>query len=391
MSDNWEAVPPRPSPPGAAAYDARDYQPALDGLRALSIIAVLLYHDESLIPGGYLGVDIFFVLSGFLITSLLFAEWRRAGQIDLRRFYLRRALRLFPALAVLLMVSGAFALAFPHAPQTPKIFRGLGYSLLYITNWANGTDPMLLGPLSHTWSLAVEEQFYLLWPILFIALLRLTKGRRSLTLAILGLALASAAWRAILFLSGTTFWRLYNGTDSRADSLLVGCVVAVAMMRLDLPRVIGGPRAARWLACAGGIALAGLMVSQPLQWSGYYLGWFFLVALAAAALVLGVLTNPDWVFTRVLSWGPLVWIGRLSYSLYLWHYPIYGFVKSERLGLDRTVVIVLRLLLAFVAAIGSYYLVERPFLSLKKRLGNRPRPEPLVASSNGPPVGVDPA
>jgi peptidoglycan/LPS O-acetylase OafA/YrhL len=125
----------------------------------------------------------------------------------------------------------------------------------------------------------------------------------------------------------------------------------------------------------------GLMVSQPLQWSGYYLGWFFLVALAAAALVLGVLTNPDWVFTRVLSWAPLVWIGRLSYSLYLWHYPIYGFVKGERLGLDRNVVIVLRLVLAFVAATGSYYLVERPFLSLKKRLGTRPRPESLVAST----------
>jgi peptidoglycan/LPS O-acetylase OafA/YrhL len=350
------------------------YQPALDGLRALCIVAVLLYHDNYRLRGGYLGVDVFFVLSGFLITSLLFEEWRLKGRIDWRRFYMRRALRLFPALAALLLVGVTFALAFPRAPESPQVLRGIGYSLLYVSNWAIIRDPLLLGPLGHTWSLAVEEQFYILWPLCLMGLLRMTGGRRSLSLWIVGLAATSALWRGALFLAGSTDWRLYVGTDSRADSLLIGCAVAVAMTHRDLPGMLGGPRATRSLAVLAASFLVSLMLSTPLVWRGYYFGGFLGVAIAAALVLIALVSNPDWWVTKVFCAPPLVWIGRLSYGLYLWHLPVYWFVTVGRLGRGHFAVCVLRLTLSFLAAVGSYYVIERPFLRVKKRMNGRFRP-----------------
>jgi peptidoglycan/LPS O-acetylase OafA/YrhL len=377
---------PAQSSTAGEPYRAGAYLPAIDGLRALSIIAVLLYHDGELVRGGYLGVDVFFVLSGFLITSLLFQEWRRTARVDLRGFYLRRALRLFPALAALLAVALAFALLRPNAPQSPKILRGVGYSVLYLTNWIAAPDPMALGPLSHTWSLAVEEQFYLLWPLVFLGLLRLTKGRPRLSAAIFGLAALAAAWRAGLYLAGVSSWRLYVGTDSRADSLLVGGAIAVALAHGDLPRLVGGARASRVLGLVGAAVIGWFMIGTPLQWGGYYLGVFTVIALAAGALVIAVATNPTWAVTRFLSTAPLVWVGRLSYALYLWHFPIFGLLKTDRLGVSPTLITIARLPLAFVAAVLSYYLIERPFLRLKKRLGDREKDK-----LGGEPTGVSQA
>lgn len=344
------------------------YLPVVDGLRALSIVAVLLYHDDGLLEGGFLGVDVFFVLSGFLITSLLFDEWRRNERIDLRAFYLRRALRLFPALFLLLAVSAAFALALPSASQSPRLLEGVKYSLLYVSNWASSGDPMRFGPLGHTWSLSVEEQFYALWPVLLIGLLALTRGRRSLVVVIAAMALASAAWRALLFSWDATPWRLYTGTDSRADSLFVGAAVAIAMVGGYLPLQVRRPALARALALLAAAALAALMVSTRLEWPPYYQGGFLVVSLAVAVLLVVLLSNPDWLPARLLSARPIAWVGRLSYSLYLWHYPIFGFVKADRLGLGVRTVEILRLVLAFVAAVGSYYLVERPLLRWKKAI-----------------------
>ncbi|HXI57627.1 MAG TPA: acyltransferase [Polyangia bacterium] len=356
------------APHHPTSYRPGVYQPALDGLRALSISAVLLYHDDLLIRGGYLGVDIFFVLSGFLITSLLFDEWRQRGRINLRNFYLRRALRLFPALAALLAVATAFALAFPRAPQSPHILRGVGYSLIYMTNWVNGRDPFLLGPLGHTWSLAVEEQFYLFWPVILIGLVKVFPRLRGLIVATVGLALASAAWRFTLFSLGSTPWRLYNGTDSRADSLLIGCAAALAMTDRRFLEIVRDSRLGRWLALAAAALLVFLMKGTPLEWSGYDRGMFLVVAIAVAIIVVVILANPDLLATRILSTRPLVWLGRLSYSLYLWHMPIFGFIKPGSLGISPTTARIARLVFAFAAAIGSYLLIERPFLRLKTRL-----------------------
>jgi peptidoglycan/LPS O-acetylase OafA/YrhL len=361
-----------PPPPRdqASGFEAGRYLPVVDGLRALSILAVLLYHDDSLLQGGFLGVDVFFVLSGFLITSLLFDEWRRHERIDLRAFYLRRALRLFPALFLLLAVSAAFALAFPSASQSPHLLDGVKYSLLYVSNWASSGDPMRFGPLGHTWSLSVEEQFYAIWPVLLIGLLALTRGKRSLAVGIALLAVASAAWRALLFTWGSTPWRLYTGTDSRADSLFVGAAVAIAMVGGYLPRV-RRPALARAVALLAAGVLTALMFTTRLEWPVYYQGGFLLVSVAVGVLLVVLLSDPNWALARLLSARPIVWVGRLSYSLYLWHYPIFGFVKADRLGLGVRTVEVLRLVLAFGAAVGSYYLVERPLLRWKKSIGAR--------------------
>ncbi len=354
-----------------SAYRPGGYLPALDGLRALSIAAVLLYHDDELIPGGYLGVDVFFVLSGFLITSLLFKEWHETGRIVLRRFYLRRALRLFPALAALLAVGMAFVLVFPHAPQAPHVLKGVGYSLIYMTNWASVRDPSLLGPLGHTWSLAVEEQFYLIWPILLIVLLRLTRGRWTLIAATIGLALASSVWRLFLLSRGSTPWRLYVGTDTRADSLLLGCVAAFVLARPGVAGFIGRSRRLRLAALGAAILLLALMRRTSLEWVGYGRGMFLVVAVAAALIAVVVAaSSPDWAITSLLSMPPLVWMGRLSYSLYLWHFPIYGLMKPGRFGGGIVAIRVGRIVAAFAVAAVSYYAIERPFLRLKKRISS---------------------
>jgi peptidoglycan/LPS O-acetylase OafA/YrhL len=348
-------------------YRPGGYLPALDGLRALSIAAVLLYHDDYLIPGGYLGVDVFFVLSGFLITSLLFKEWRETGRIALRRFYFRRALRLFPALAALLAVGTAFALLFPNAPQSPHVLKGVGYSLVYMTNWASIRDPSSLGPLGHTWSLAVEEQFYLLWPILLIVLLRFTRGRWTLIAATVALALASGVWRLFLLSRGSTPWRLYVGTDTRADSLFLGCVAAFVLARPGVALFVSRSARLRLAAVGAAILLLALMRNTSLEWVGYGRGMFLVVAIAAATIAVVVASSPDWAITSLLSIPPLVWIGRLSYSLYLWHLPIYGLIKPGRFGGGMVAIRVSRVVIAFAVAGISYYLIERPFLRLKNR------------------------
>jgi peptidoglycan/LPS O-acetylase OafA/YrhL len=357
-------------------YRPATYQAALDGLRGLSIAAVLLYHDDYLVPGGYLGVDIFFVLSGFLITSLLFEEWNSSGAISLKKFYLRRVLRLFPALAVLLLVGTAFALTFPSAPQSPHVLRGVGYSLIYMANWANARDPFLLGPLGHTWSLAVEEQFYLLWPIIFIFALKSVRGRWRLFWVVMALAGLSAGWRFWLAAHGCSAWRIYNGTDTRADSLLIGCAAAIAMSSGWFSDVVASSWTIRVAAIAGALLIGYLMTGTSLEWIGYARGMFLVVAVGVACMVVAILADRTSVVSRLLSTAPLVWLGRLSYSLYLWHLPLYGFLKPGRLALGIDSIRIMRVLAALVAALMSYFFIERPFLRLKSRIG-RPGARPV--------------
>ena len=342
--------------------------PALDGLRAIAILAVLLFHNDHLVPGGYLGVDLFFVLSGFLITGILIEEHQRSGRVDFARFYLRRALRLFPALVVLLAFGLMFAIAFPRAPQSPHILRGIGYSLVYASNWATMRDPQLLGPLGHTWSLSVEEQFYLVWPPILFLIFRASRNRRILLVATLSIAAISAMWRLVLSLLGSTPWQLYVGTDTRADALLIGCAAAVALANQGFASLASNSRVPRYLAAGGAILIALLMRGTPLEWLGYDRGMFSVVALATACILVALVTQRDWRPAVVLSNPILAWIGRLSYSLYLWHLPIFGFIKIGRFSMDQTTVRIVRLALAFVAAAGSYYLIELPFLRLKNRL-----------------------
>ncbi len=340
---------------------ALGYLPALDGLRAVAILMVLVYHDH-LLRGGFLGVDVFFALSGFLITSILLQEWHGGG-IHLGKFYARRFLRLAPALVVFVLV--VFVV---DRWLSPGIFGTIApgwaaAAVLYVSNLVIAyAREYPLGPFSICWSLAQEEQFYLLWPLVLRSLLR--RGLPRLYLA--GLLLAPIAGSAILRQSlvarGTGdpgLWlRVYFGPDARADVILFGCALALAVDVWGLPRPGGPTRLTGAVTLAGLSALAALcatrdilgMVNDPLL--------FTVTAVASTLFVLGALTLP-WLRT-LLALPGLVWIGRLSYSLYLWHeIGLYLGQAGGPLG---------RYLTPLALAAASHYVIERPFLHLKRRL-----------------------
>jgi len=215
------------------------YRPALDGLRAIFVLMVMASHTEMpFFRGGGLGVTGFFVLSGFLITSILVRERNDTGGINLKAFYARRALRLFPALFVLLAACAVCTIAFSTGAKADAYWQGIGWALAYVSNWPLAIYDELtawIGLLGHTWSLAVEEQFYLTWPLILVALLSLKMKRRWLVGAALLLALASAIWRLVLYSNDVAVARLYYGTDTRAEALLIGCALGLLFSTGTVP------------------------------------------------------------------------------------------------------------------------------------------------------------
>lgn len=360
------------------------YRAWLDGLRGVAILCVVVFHlnhsvydgrpmigDYVGLPQGYLGVDIFFVLSGFLITSLLLEEWARSGSISLKRFYMRRALRLLPALIVFLGVMVLFALFTMPEPAAIQVYRTSLYALFYSVNWVSALslDSVALS-LAHTWSLSIEEQFYLLWPLLLWALLRFEIGRRKIVgLVVAGIVLI-VAHRLILFSGSTTVARVYAGTDTRADSLLIGCVCAMLITWRMLPE-------ARWFRTINGVlAFAGIIVIElyltahmpgtlKSLTSVFNLG-FTIFGLSVAALLVYLMTTPPQIAMRILENRPLVWIGRVSYSLYLWH--LFAVVIARAIGPSSPhAVALLSVAIAMLIAAATYYWIELPFLRLKSR------------------------
>jgi peptidoglycan/LPS O-acetylase OafA/YrhL len=362
-----------------ASGGALPYWPAFDGLRALAFLAVLGVHAlPSVFRGGGLGVDVFFVLSGFLITTILYREWEATGRLDLKRFYYRRVLRLFPAVVVLAGACCVVSMLFCPKEGVHEICKSACSTLLYYANWRVvwvGLQGHWLtsqwNVLMHTWSLSVEEQFYLAWPVLLAGLLRLKVGRRGLA-AVLLLALgAGAAWRIYLYPSWGFF--LYFRSDTHADGLLLGCLAALLYCWDLLPR-------RRWvraaLRAAAVVALLLLCYQSQIPLNmmrrSYYYGGSTLFGLETAVVLLGLLAGPPRALARVLEFPVLVWIGRLSYGLYLWHLPVLltgtwvlGPYLSEKWALAAEVVV------TFVVATLSFYAVERPFLRLKDRLHRR--------------------
>jgi peptidoglycan/LPS O-acetylase OafA/YrhL len=336
------------------------YRPALDGLRAVAVALVVASHLA--IPyagGGVIGVDIFFVLSGFLITSLLLEERSRSGHVDFVAFYRRRALRLFPALVLLLpVVVGAAMLSPTIDRETATLTReGVPWVVFYAANWARATG-VQLGLFGHTWSLAIEEQFYLTWPILLVVLVGKDRRYGRAILVSLAAVILVAAHRAVEWSAGAGIDRVANGTDMRADSLLIGCAVALAMHRglsLRPPLVL--------IALAVGF-LGFVVVTQSGPSPFMYLGGLTLVALAAGVVILALLETPGPLGSR-----PFVAIGKISYGIYLWHFPMVFLVPfSWPLPARVCVVVALTLL----AASSSWWIVEERFLRLKRsRLPSR--------------------
>jgi peptidoglycan/LPS O-acetylase OafA/YrhL len=349
------------------------YMPALDGVRAVSILGIMLYHGGfSWAGGGLISVDVFFVLSGFLITTLLLKEWERNGTIRLSSFWARRARRLLPALFVLL---GGIALyIWLFAPGgTQAEFRGDALStLFYFGNWhqifagqSYFAQVSAQSPVLHTWTLAIEEQFYLVWPLVVLGVLKAWhSGRVLLVLAVLG-TLASALEMALLFHPGADPSRLYYGTDTRAQDLLVGAVGAIVLLKRHPS---GDPRTrACWsLVAAGAIGVfiwEWLTVSAGSNW--LYRGGFLLSDVAVGVVILGVTLAPDGLPARALSVRPLTYVGRISYGLYLWHWPVFLVLDNARTGLVGWELFGLRFVVTFAIAVASWYLVEQPV----RRLG----------------------
>jgi peptidoglycan/LPS O-acetylase OafA/YrhL len=344
------------------------YLPGLDGVRALAVIAVLLYHGGLSVLGGFLGVETFFVLSGFLITALLLAEWRQSGSIAVTRFWLRRARRLLPALLLLLL--GTALLTALLLPEEAGQLRGDTLAALgYVMNWhliasqQSYFDPALRPPLlQHLWSLAIEEQFYLLWPFVFALGMRYLR-RAGFVLALLGTAAASLTLMAAIADPGADPSRVYYGTDTRASALLLGS--ALALLWSPWHRAPSAGRAAGLAFDALGLAaLGGLLVSY-LQIFEYhpllYRGGFALVSLATAGVIVAVTHPAARVMPALLGLKPLTWIGLRSYGIYLWHWPIFMVTRPYiDVSIDGWQLFALRCVAVLALAELSFRFVELP-------------------------------
>ncbi|MEO8798277.1 MAG: acyltransferase [Polyangiaceae bacterium] len=357
------------------------YRPALDGLRAFAIVAVLLNHTGPLIGweilgGGSLGVDVFFVLSGFLISALLAEEWRKFGRIGLARFYGRRALRLAPALLVLLVVLALVAPKVLSSTETAETFHAIPIAAVYMTDVAIGWfGDFALGVLRHTWSLGTEEKFYFVWPALLVVGLRHLNDhpdrRRHLATCPLVLAFAVTLWRAALWLSDAPIWRLYYSSDTRADGLLVGCAAGLAVSW----GVIGAFSRTEMLGAVAVLLLG--VVATHFDTPIMYAGGFTVVGLASAIVTVNVVLKPSRVSIALLENPVAVWIGRASYALYLWHYFVFGAVAHLRAPWQAR--LALAILLTFLVAAASHYLVEAPLLRLKARLAPKASIKPTAS------------
>ncbi len=306
------------------------YLPGLDGLRAIAVLAVIGYHlDPAWVPGGLLGVGVFFVLSGYLITDLLVAGYHKAGRIELRQFWARRARRLLPALFVMLFVTLGWVTLFDHA-QLPGFRGDLLPAIFYVSNWwfifhhvsyfARFGPPSALG---HLWSLAIEEQFYLVWPFVVLAGLRFVRSKKALIAFTLLVAVASAVEMGLLYSPDGNPTRVYDGTDTRAFALLIGAALALALPRARTLAPVG-PGARRLLEVTGAVALVGLFVMfwQTSQYEPFlYQGGMVLLS-ALSATVIAVTLHPSARLHVLLGWRPLRWVGARSYAIYLWHYPV---------------------------------------------------------------------
>jgi len=350
------------------------YRPSLDGMRAIAVLAVMSWHYVLPgVKGGFLGVDIFFVLSGFLITKLLMEEWTLTGGIHLGRFYMRRILRLFPALFLLLLVTW---------PIVPRIWTW--YSLLYVTNW--GLLAQKLGPsaIMQLWSLSVEEQFYFLWPPVLLGLLALKTPRKALFAFVALLAAASAAFKIFAWNSPDDWSRFYFGSDGRADELLIGCLLALFLSWSHLPGKAWFRMSVQIATIPALLWLGWLIVNAAVYWELLYRGGgVTLVAIATAVVILQCLIAPFGWLRAILAWPPLVYIGRMSYGVYLWHSPV-GWMTDPRHYewipmMSRPVQFVVRVVLTLVIAALSYRFLESPLLRLKHRFS----PVQKTAASGG--------
>lgn len=355
------------------------YLPSIDSLRALAVLAVIIYHvDVNYLPGGFLGVDLFFVLSGYLISSLIIKEYKKTGSLNLYNFYIRRARRLLPAvyfmITVVLVVMVMFNGVLLKKSHLDAIF---GY--IYSSNWwyifhkldyfdSFGSQ----SPFKHLWSLAIEEQFYMIFPLLFLLINRKKKDKdgfyklnRNFLYVILGVILVSLIAHIILF-DINNISRIYFGIDTRAFSLLVGVVGAILypMDKLNTKITPQENLVYSVVSLISITALITIMIYTSEYNTWLYRGGFLLVAILGIIIIISS-GKQHTVMAKLLSFKPVVFIGKISYSLYLWHFPVLVLTTPvSEIGKPNIFFVVLRIILTFILAIISYALVETPIRKL---------------------------
>jgi peptidoglycan/LPS O-acetylase OafA/YrhL len=342
------------------------YINGLDGLRALAVLAVIAYHLN--IPysaGGFLGVTVFFVLSGYLITSLLVSEWEQTHKIDLKQFWIRRAKRLLPAM-FLLLITLNIVTPLLRPELIPNLRQDTIAATFYYSNWhyifqelsyfEAFEKPSLL---THFWSLAIEEQFYIFWAVIILFFLKIVKSRKAIFTFILIASIVSAVWMTILHDPNLDPSRVYYGTDTRIFSLLIGASLAIIAPKTPVTK------RKKWsfeITATTGLAFFLFMVFYTNQYDSFvYEGGMAFLSLATAGLVLSLASSPTLIINKILEWKLLKWIGTRSYGIYLWHYPVNLFMNSNvNTGGMNVFMVVLELTLTFLIAAISYTFVEKP-------------------------------
>jgi peptidoglycan/LPS O-acetylase OafA/YrhL len=355
------------------------FEPGLEGLRGLLLPAVLCFHAEfSWAVGGFLALPTFFTLSGFLITSLFLVEWERSANIRVIPFWGRRFRRLMPALLLTLGSMSLFAAFVATPDQLERLHADVLWSLFYLANWHFVlSDASYLelfaapSPVQHFWSLAVEEQFYFLYPLLALAVLRLARGSRVVFGGVLAaLVLASVADSVLLRVSGASIDRIYYGSDTRGAELFLGALLATLLCG----RVIDSSALRRLVTGVGAAALAGMLAlwaSVRIEEEWIYEGGFAAYSLLSVA-VIAAAVQPDGPVRALLSGRILGWLGRISYGAYLFHWPIYLWLSEDRTGLSPWPLLVLRSAVTLILAEASYRFIESPIRSRRALRGWRP-------------------
>lgn len=350
----------------SAVLQQSNYIRGFDGLRALAVLAVVCHHWN--LPGfqsGRRGVDVFFGLSGYLITTLILREWESTDGFRLKDFYVRRALRLLPALIALLLV--VLVMPWDVWSGSPTLGRwgACGAALFYSANWVRAFGGNL-GPLAHIWSLSVEEQFYLLWPPILYVLLKLRTPPIRILIGLLVLVATTALWRVWLCRHGCSVERVYNGLDTRADALMVGCALAIAVAENLLRRCREHQLAIFLLAL---LALTFLLTGSVADWLGpaFESADYSICAISTATIIAAISVLPNSAGVAFLERRPLVWLGRRSYGLYLWHFPCISLSGFVRKHIHMKGVTTMMLVVGMIFVALSYRFVEQPFLALKSR------------------------